>query len=105
MFPEFAYVMWSNILLYPLSIFNYVELSWVIDIHHNVFWFLNVFYSAPFWPLSFESDLEYKPYVFDVLEFTETQRILASGQNVNSMFANGSFTGKILAVKLDASLC
>ena len=43
--------------------------------------------------------------MFDVLEFTETQRILASGKNVNSMFANGTFTGKILAVKLDASLC
>jgi hypothetical protein len=61
--------------------------------------------SAPFWPLIFESDLEYKPCVFDVLEFTETRRILASGQNVNSMFANGTFTGKMLAVKLDASLC
>ena len=60
---------------------------------------------SPFWPLIFESGLEYKPDVFDVLKFTETQRILASGQNVNSMFANGTFTGKMLAVKLDASLC
>ena len=58
--------------------------------------------SAPFWPLIFESDLE---YVFDVFEFTETQRILASGKNVNSMFANGTFAGKMLAVKLHASLC
>ena len=29
--------------------------------------------SAPFWPLIFESDLEYKPYVFDVLEFTDSK--------------------------------
>ena len=32
--------------------------------------------SSPFWPLIFEDGLEYKPYVTDVLEFTETERIL-----------------------------
>ena len=62
--------------------------------------------SSPFWPLIFESDhLVYKPYVRDVLEFSETSRILAPGQNLNSIFANGTFKGTILSVKLDASLC
>jgi hypothetical protein len=32
--------------------------------------------SSPFWPLIVEYDLEYKPYLTDVLEFTETERIL-----------------------------
>ena len=61
--------------------------------------------SSRFEPLIFDRNLEYKKYVSDVLEFSEHNRIFAPGQNVNSMFANGTFTGKILAVKLDASLC
>jgi hypothetical protein len=61
--------------------------------------------SSPFWPLIFDRNLEYKKYVYDVLEFSEYNRMLAPGQNVNSMFANGTFTGKMLAVNLDALLC
>ena len=60
--------------------------------------------SLPFWPLIFDKNLEYKQYVQDVLEFTEVDRILAPGLNLNSIFANGTFQGKILAIKLDASL-
>ena len=43
-------------------------------------------------------------YVTDVLEFSETDRILQPGNNVNSLFARGDFTGNILAVRLDASV-
>ena len=56
------------------------------------------------WPLIFDRNLEDKQCVCDVLECSEHDRILARGQNVNSMFANGTFTftGNILAVKLDS---
>ena len=60
--------------------------------------------SSPFWPLIFEDGLEYKPYVTDVLEFTETERILEAGMNVNSIFARGDFKGNLLAIRLDASI-
>jgi hypothetical protein len=60
--------------------------------------------TSPFWPLIFEDGLEYKPYVTDVLEFTETERILEAGMNVNSIFARGDFKGKLLAIRLDASI-
>lgn len=59
-------------------------------------------YSAPFWPLLFAKDMQYNPWVKDVLEFTEPDRILVAGQNKNSMFANGKFKGTLLAVRLDA---
>ena len=60
--------------------------------------------SPPFWPLNFEDDLEYKPYVTDVLEFTETERILEAGMNVNYIFTRGDFKEKLLAIRLDASI-
>ena len=60
--------------------------------------------SSPFWPLIFEDGLEYKPYVTDVLEFTETERILEVGINVNSIFTRGDFKGNLLAIRLDASI-
>jgi hypothetical protein len=40
-------------------------------------------WTSPFLPLIFEDGLEYKSYVTDVLEFTETERILEAGMNVN----------------------
>jgi hypothetical protein len=58
--------------------------------------------SSSFWPLIFEDALEYKPYVTDVLEFTETERILEVGMNVNSIFAREDFKGKLLIIRLDA---
>ena len=58
--------------------------------------------SSPFWPLLFDDDLIYKPYVRDVLEFHETNRIFVPGQNRNSIFARGDFKGTVLAVKLNA---
>ena len=60
--------------------------------------------SSPFWPLIFEDGLEYKPYVTDVLEFTETDRILEAGMNVNSIFAKEDFKENLLAIRLDASI-
>lgn len=59
--------------------------------------------SAAFWPLIFADGLSYKPYVLDVLEFHETNRILVAGNNPNSLFGSGRFRGTILAVRLDAS--
>jgi hypothetical protein len=38
-------------------------------------------------------------YVTDVLEFTETERILEAGMNVNSIFARGDLKGKLLAIR------
>lgn len=61
--------------------------------------------SSPFWPLLFDTGYEYREYVMDVLEFHETDRIFRTGNNTNSLFAKGNFTGKVLAVKLDASRC
>jgi len=60
--------------------------------------------SSPFWPLLFDIGMIYKQYVIDVLEFNEADRILQPGNNVNSLFARGDFIGKILAVRLDASV-
>ena len=57
-----------------------------------------------FWPLIFEDGLEYKPYVAYVLEFTETERILEAGMNVNSIFEKWDFRGNLLAIRLDASI-
>jgi hypothetical protein len=44
-------------------------------------------WTSPFWPLIFENGPEYKSYVTDVLEFTETERILEAGMNVTSISA------------------
>jgi hypothetical protein len=44
-------------------------------------------WTSPFWPLIFEDGLEYKSYVTYVLEFTETERILEVGMNVNYISA------------------
>jgi hypothetical protein len=60
--------------------------------------------SSPFWLLLFDTGLIYKQYVTDVLEFSETDRILQPGNNVNSPFARGDCTGNILAVRLDGSV-
>ena len=60
--------------------------------------------SPPFWPFNFKDGLEYKPYVTDVLEFTETERILEAGMNVNSIFTRDDFKGNLLAIRLDASI-
>ncbi|VDI51364.1 Hypothetical predicted protein [Mytilus galloprovincialis] len=59
--------------------------------------------SSAFWPLLFKENLEYAWFVRDVLEFHEIDRILVAGNNKNSMFANGTFNGLLLAVRLDAS--
>ena len=61
-------------------------------------------WTSPFWQLIFQDGLEYKPYVTDVLEFTETEIILEVGMNVNSIFARDDFKGKLLAIRLDASI-
>ena len=61
-------------------------------------------WTSPFWPLIFEDGLEYKSYVTDDLEFTETERILEVGMNVNSIFARRNFKGKLLGIRLDASI-
>ncbi|VDI56275.1 Hypothetical predicted protein [Mytilus galloprovincialis] len=53
--------------------------------------------SAPFWPLLFNENLGYKEYVEDVLEFYENERIFVPGHNLNSIFANGKFSGTVLA--------
>ncbi|XP_063416029.1 uncharacterized protein LOC134697676 [Mytilus trossulus] len=58
--------------------------------------------SSPFWPLLFEEGLHYKPYVEDVFEFLEANRIFVAGHNVNSTFAQGDFKGTVLAVRLNA---
>ncbi|CAC5379675.1 unnamed protein product [Mytilus coruscus] len=58
--------------------------------------------SAAFWPLIFKQNLEYACYVVDVLEFHEVERIFVAGNNLNSLFANGKFHGKVLAVHLNA---
>lgn len=59
--------------------------------------------SSSFWPLIFAEGLSYKPYVVDVLEFKEIERIFVAGNNLNSLFVNGQFHGSILAIRLDAS--
>ena len=59
--------------------------------------------SSPYWPLIFDENTEYRSYVLDVLEFNEVDRILVSGNNLNSIFANGKFKGRILAVRLKAT--
>ncbi|VDH97547.1 Hypothetical predicted protein [Mytilus galloprovincialis] len=53
--------------------------------------------SSPFWPLLFEEGLHYKPYVEDVFEFLEANRIFVAGHNVNSIFAQGDLKGTVLA--------
>ncbi|VDI70689.1 Hypothetical predicted protein [Mytilus galloprovincialis] len=53
--------------------------------------------SAAFWPLIFKQNSEYACYVVDVLEFHEAERIFVAGNNLNSLFANDQFHGKILA--------
>ena len=60
-------------------------------------------HSSAFWPLLFKQNLDYVSYVRDVLEFHESERIFVAGNNVNSLFANGNFHGKVIAVRLDAS--
>ena len=60
--------------------------------------------SPPFWPFNFEDGIEYKLYVTDVLEFTETEKILEAGMNVNSIFTRGDFKGQLLSIRLDASI-
>jgi hypothetical protein len=52
----------------------------------------------------FEDGLEYKSHGTDVLELTETERILEVGMNVNSIFARGNLKGKLLGIRLDASI-
>ena len=59
--------------------------------------------SSPFWPLLFNEGLVYKPYVTEVLEFHEPERIFVAGNNLNSLFARGDFVGAVLAVRLDCS--
>jgi len=39
----------------------------------------------------------------DVLEFSETDRIFMSGNNANSIFANGKFVGSVLAVRIEVN--
>ena len=51
----------------------------------------------------FADGLSYKPYVLDVLEFHEVDRIFVAGNNTNSLFGSGRFGGTVLAVRLDAS--
>lgn len=58
--------------------------------------------SSAFWPLIFTENMHYRPYVKDVLEFYETDRIFVPGNNRNSIFANGTFTGSVLAIRLCA---
>ncbi|CAC5388831.1 unnamed protein product [Mytilus coruscus] len=56
--------------------------------------------SSAFWPLLFKKKLEYVWFVRDVLEFHANDRILVAGNNKNSMFANGTFKGLLLAIDL-----
>ena len=61
-------------------------------------------WTSPFWPLIFEDGLQYKSYVTDVLQFTETERILEAGMNVNYIFAREDSKEKLLVIRLDASI-
>lgn len=58
---------------------------------------------AVFWPLIFKAEGVYHYYVKDVLEFFETDRIFMSGNNANSIFANGKFVGSVLAVRIEVN--
>ena len=59
--------------------------------------------SAEFWPLIFSKNLEYKPYVKDVTEFSNTYGIFEQGSNNNTSFGVEPFGTQILAVVLDAN--
>jgi hypothetical protein len=59
--------------------------------------------SAAFWPLIFSKNLEYKPYVKDVIEFSNTYGIFEQGSNKNTSFGVKPFGTQILAVLLDAN--
>jgi hypothetical protein len=61
-------------------------------------------WTSPLWPLIFEDGLEYKSNGTNVLELTEVERILEVGMNVNSIFTRGNFKGKLLGIRLDASI-
>jgi len=47
---------------------------------------------SPCWPLLFDTDLIWKQYVTDVLEFNETDRMLQPENYVNFLFARGRFS-------------
>lgn len=59
--------------------------------------------SAPFWTFIFNSDLTYKSYVHDVLEFKEADRIYVRGSSSSCIFGTPKFISTVLAVRLDAS--
>lgn len=59
--------------------------------------------SAAFWPLIFSKNLEYKSYVKDVIEFSNTYGIFEQGSNKNTIFGVEPFATPILAVLLDAN--
>ena len=58
--------------------------------------------SAAYWPFIFDSDMMYRDYVKDVLEFTEHDRIYVKGSSPKCIFGTEKFISTVLAVKLDA---
>ena len=59
--------------------------------------------SAAFRPLIFSKNFEYKPYVKDVIEFSNTYGIFEQGSNKNTIVGVEPFGTHILAVLLDAN--
>ena len=55
--------------------------------------------------LIFKQNSEYACYVVDVLEFHEVEIIFVAGNNLNSLFSNSKFHGKILAIRLKCFGC
>ena len=58
--------------------------------------------SSSFWTLIFKRNLEYQPYVIDVLEFSPNQNIFIHGSNKNALLGAPDFSSEILAIRLRA---
>ena len=60
--------------------------------------------SSIFWTMIFGECNVYKPYVVDVLEFNESERIFVQGRNKDTLFGSDKFKGTVLAVRINANL-
>ena len=58
--------------------------------------------SSSFWTLIFKMNLEYQPYVIEVLEFSPNQNIFVHGNNKNALLGAPDFSSEILAIRLRA---
>ena len=61
--------------------------------------------SSYFWPLLFQGQGLFHTYVADLIEFYDGKRCFVHGENKNSLFGSNRFYGKVLAIKLDATMC